>query len=99
NLVDPPSRSATRLCWAALAPPGVGHRRDALVMRHVAGRRLGGAGNSWTFHWTVYPEPRYLAMALTHPWAGIRGAGFTRRADAYRVALGTATLELCDGKG
>lgn len=99
NLVDRRGRWATSLSWDPLERPGVEHRREPEVIRHGAVRRLWGAGDSWMFRWTGYPEPRDLAVALTHPEAGIRGAGFTRRGDAYRVALGTATLELCDGKG
>ncbi|MFJ7280592.1 hypothetical protein [Kitasatospora sp. NPDC098663] len=99
NLVDRRGRWATSLSWDPLQRPGVERRKDPEVIRHGAVRRLWGAEDSWTFRWTGYPEPYDLALALTHREAGIRGAGFTRHGDAFRVALGTATLELRDGKG
>ncbi|MFQ6146582.1 hypothetical protein ACLMNJ_26500 [Streptomyces seoulensis] len=69
------------------------------MIRHGAVHRLWGAGDSWEFRWTGYPEPRDLALALTHREAGIRGAGHTRHGDTYRVVLGAASLDLCGGKG
>ncbi|MFC0845390.1 hypothetical protein ACFH04_16970 [Streptomyces noboritoensis] len=99
NLVDRRGRWATSLSWDPLERPGVEHRREADVIHHGAVHRLWGTGDSWAFRWTGYPEPRDLAQALTHREAGIKGAGFTRQGDAYKVVLGAASLELCDEKG
>lgn len=98
NLVDRRGGWATSLSWDPLERPEAERRENPQVIQNGPVRRLWGYGDSWTFRWTGYPEPRDLALALTHREAGIRGAGFTRNGDAYRVALGTATLELCDGE-
>ncbi|MER7873203.1 hypothetical protein ABTY63_06500 [Streptomyces solisilvae] len=99
NLVDRRGHWATSLSWDPLERSGTERRREPEVMRHGAVRQLWGAGDSWAFRWTGYPEPRDLALALSHREAGVKGAGFTRHGDTYRVALGTASLELCDGMG
>jgi hypothetical protein len=99
NLGDRRRRWATSLSWDPLQRPELERRRDPDVMRHGAVRRLWGHGDSWRFHWTGYPEPRDLAMALTQLEPGIRGAICTRVHGTYWVTLGTATLELRDGKG
>ncbi|MGW1196662.1 hypothetical protein ACWD4B_12580 [Streptomyces sp. NPDC002536] len=99
NLVDRRGRWATSLSWDPLERSEPEHRREPDVMRHGAVRRLWGAGDSWAFRWTGHPEPRDLALALTHWEAGIKGAAFSRNGDSYRVTLGTASLDLCDGKG
>lgn len=97
NLVDRRGRWATSLSWDPLKRPGAKRPEKPQVIRHGPVRRLWGSGNSWTFRWTGHPEPRDLALALTHREAGMKGARFSRHGDVYRVALGTATLELCDG--
>ncbi|GCD44093.1 hypothetical protein [Streptomyces paromomycinus] len=99
NLVDRRRRWATSLDWDPLERPGVERRKEPEVVQHGAVRRLWGAGDSWDFRWTGYPEARDLALALTHREVGIKGATFTRRGDAYRVVLGTTSLDLCNGKG
>ncbi|PBC84298.1 MULTISPECIES: hypothetical protein [unclassified Streptomyces] len=99
NLVDRCGRWATSLSWDPLERPGVERRKEPEVIRHGPVRRLWGAGDSWECRWTGYPEPRDLALALTHREAGVKGARFTRHGDTYRVVLGTASLDLCDGKG
>ncbi|MCZ4506729.1 hypothetical protein O3Q52_00600 [Streptomyces sp. ActVer] len=98
NLVDRRGRWATSLSWDPLERPGVERRREPDVIRHGAIRQLWGARDSWALRWTGYPEPRDLALALTHREAGIKGAEFTRHGDAYRVVLGTSSLDLCDGR-
>lgn len=99
NLVDRRGHWATSLSWDPLERPGVERRKEPEVIRHGPVRRLWGAGDSWELRWTGYPEPRDLALALTHREAGVKGAEFTRHGDTYRVVLGTASLDLCDGKG
>ncbi|PWI18326.1 hypothetical protein DI272_32415 [Streptomyces sp. Act143] len=98
NLVDRRGRWATSLSWDPLERPGVERRSEPDVLRDGAVRRLWGAGDSWEFRWTGYPEPHDLARALTHPEAGIKGARVTSHGDAYRVLLGTASLDLCEGE-
>ncbi|QGV79385.1 hypothetical protein [Streptomyces ficellus] len=99
NLVDRRGRWATSLSWDPLGRPGVEGRREADVMRRGAVRRLWGAGDSWTYRWSGCPAPYDLATALTHREVGIKGAALTRHGDAYRVTLGTASLDLRDGEG
>ncbi|MEE1799755.1 hypothetical protein PUR57_13940 [Streptomyces sp. JV176] len=98
NLVDRRGSWATSLSWDPLERPGVERRSEPDVLRDSAVRRLWGAGDSWEFRWTGYPEPYDLARALTHREAGIKGARVTRHGDAYRVLLGTASLDLCEGE-
>ncbi|MEU4999702.1 hypothetical protein [Streptomyces sp. NPDC021622] len=62
-------------------------------------RQLWGSGDSWALRWNGFPEPHDLAIALTHREVGIKGARLTRHGDAFRVTLGTASLELSDEKG
>ncbi|AVZ74407.1 hypothetical protein SLUN_21815 [Streptomyces lunaelactis] len=99
NLVDRRGRWATSLSWDPLERPGAEHRREPDVRLHGAVRRLWGSGDSWAFRWTGYPEPYDLAMALTHREVGIKGARLTHHGGAFRVTLGTASLELSDEKG
>ncbi|WP_066954743.1 hypothetical protein [Streptomyces lushanensis] len=98
NLVDRRRRWATSLSWDPLERPEVEHRREPAVLRDGAVCRLWGAGDSWEFRWTGYPEPHDLARALTHREAGIKSARVTRRGDAFRVLLGTASLDLREGE-
>ncbi|GAA2258930.1 hypothetical protein GCM10010232_56780 [Streptomyces amakusaensis] len=97
NLVDRRGHWATSLSWDPLGRPGVERRKEPEVIRHGAVHRLWGAGDSWEFRWTGYPVPRDLALALTHPEAGVKGAESTRHGDVHRVVLGTASLDLCAG--
>ncbi|MDV7218623.1 hypothetical protein [Streptomyces prunicolor] len=99
NLVDRRGRWATSSSWDPLERSRVERRREPDLIRRGAVRRLWGAGDSWAFRWTGYPEPRDLALALTHREAGVKGAGFTHHGDTYRVVLGTASLDLGDGRG
>ncbi|NLU75500.1 hypothetical protein HCC61_23015 [Streptomyces sp. HNM0575] len=99
NLLDRRGRWATSLSWDPLERRETERRREPEVIRHGAVRRLWGAGDSWVFRWTGYPEPRDLALALTHREVGVKGAKFIRHGDAYRVVLGTASLDMCDGEG
>ncbi|MFJ8154293.1 hypothetical protein [Streptomyces sp. NPDC094468] len=98
NLVDRRGHWATSLSWDPLERPEVERRKEPEVV-HGAEYQLWGAGDSWAFRWTGYPESRDLALALTHREAGVKGASITRHGGTYRVVLGTASLDLCDGKG
>lgn len=98
NLVDRRRGWATSLSWDPLERPEVEHRREPAVLRDGAVSRLWGAGDSWEFRWTGYPEPHDLARALTHREAGIKGARFTHHGDGFQVLLGTASLDLCEGE-
>ncbi|MFI6345233.1 hypothetical protein [Streptomyces sp. NPDC050560] len=99
NLADRRGRWATSLSWDPLDRPSAVHRRKSDVRMHGAMRRLWGSGDSWVYRWTGYPEPHDLAIALTHREVGIKGARFTRTRGAFRVTLGTASLELFGEKG
>ncbi|MBO8197736.1 hypothetical protein JW613_05385 [Streptomyces smyrnaeus] len=98
NLVDRRGHWATSLSWDPLERPETERKMEPEVIRHGAVHRLWGAGDSWTFQWTGYPESRDLALALTHREAGVKCAGFTRHGDTYTVALGTASLVLREGR-
>ncbi|WP_326708000.1 hypothetical protein OG758_48660 [Streptomyces sp. NBC_01474] len=57
-------------------------------------RRLEGHGDRWELAWTGYPFPDDLAIALTHPTAGLVGAHRHRTRNGWNIHYNGAVLTL-----
>ncbi|WP_152476775.1 hypothetical protein [Nocardiopsis salina] len=69
---------------------------DAFPYQAGAGKMLWGSGDHWTLRWKGFPNPEFVATALTDPTIGMKSAEVKSVGEDLVVFYGSAQLRLVE---